>query len=147
VFYLHHRTSEDLDLFTVEPVDLSELSFWIRTVWKREQAIVRSTPQFLSMLLDDVFVDFYFLLKEVPELNFETVFELAKKREALLDDPPTAAYQLEEGAHFMRNHPQLVPPLKRPLNHQELFAAFDALVEELYKRGKRLNSTSREKLP
>lgn len=58
VFFLHHRFSEDLDFFAVDPVDLSELSFWIRTVWPTEHAIVRNTAQFLSVLIRDVKVDF-----------------------------------------------------------------------------------------
>lgn len=58
VFYLHHRTSEDLDLFAVDPVELSEVSYWIRTVWQANHAIVRATLQFISVLIDDVKVDF-----------------------------------------------------------------------------------------
>ena len=45
VFYLHHRISDDLDLFTYVPLDLSEIDFWIKTVWG-----TRETP-FLSELL------------------------------------------------------------------------------------------------
>lgn len=142
VFYLHHRTSEDLDLFAVDAVELSEISFWIRTVWQANHVVIRTTLHFLSVLIEDVKVDFvidalsdrgerprvplipmkeasgqvdgdvkqisidtlsniaanklcttvsrtepkdfvdrYFLLKEVPELSFDHLFEVARKRD------------------------------------------------------------------
>jgi len=34
VFYLHHRVSDVPDLFTLEPMSLSELDPWIRARWK-----------------------------------------------------------------------------------------------------------------
>lgn len=33
VFYLSHRVSDDIDLFSIEPIDLPELDFWIKTRW------------------------------------------------------------------------------------------------------------------
>ncbi len=33
VFYLHHRTSEDIDLFTVEQANFSDILLWIRSEW------------------------------------------------------------------------------------------------------------------
>jgi len=33
VFYLHHRVSEDLDLFTRRPIPLSEIGAWIKRRW------------------------------------------------------------------------------------------------------------------
>ena len=197
VFYLHHRTSEDLDLFTVDAVELSEISFWIRTVRQADDALVRSTPQFLSALIKDVkvdfvidalsekgervrvplfpikeasgqverdqksimidtlkniavnklctivsrtepkdFVDFYFLLKDVPELSFESLFEMARKREALLDDSPTAAYQLEDGIRFVREHTQLLPRLKRPFDLKEMLAFYGDIAKKMYEKGR-----------
>jgi hypothetical protein len=182
--YLHHRTSEDLDLFALRPVDLSEISFWIRTVWQSNHAIVRATTHFLSMLIENVrvdividplseeggrervrlgeaslmidslsniganklctlvsttepkdFVDFYFLLREAPQLAIESLLEAARKREALFDDPPTAAYQLEEGLRFLRDHTALIPELAKPLGHQEMFDFYEALAKNLYQKG------------
>lgn len=39
VFYLHHRSSEDLDFFSVDEVELSDLSFSIRTEWPYDRTI------------------------------------------------------------------------------------------------------------
>jgi hypothetical protein len=81
------------------------------------------------------FVDLYFLLKDVPELSFEYLFELARKREALLDDPPTAAYQVEDGIRFVRRHTQLLPRLKRPLDLEEMLAFYGDIAKKMYKKG------------
>ena len=182
VFYLHHRTSEDLDLFSVDKVELSPISFWIRTEWPYEHTIIRSSPQFLSLLVREVrvefvidplsektkrerfswesdhslmvdtiknitsnklctlvsrmepkdFVDFYFLFKHVPKLKIEEVYAEAKGKEALLDDPPTAAYQLEEGTRFLKEHEELIPPLKKVLDLNDLFVFYDSLARRLY---------------
>ena len=186
VFYLHHRTSEDLDLFAVDQADLSEISFWIRTLWGADHAVVRTTTQFLSVLIKDVrvdfvidplsepaereralfgeksimidtlrniaanklctvvsrmepkdFVDFYILLKEVPEFSFEDLLEAAREREALLDDPPTAAFQLEEGIRFIRGHAQLLPRLKKSLDLEKMLAFYEDIAKMMYEKGRR----------
>ena len=54
VFYLHHRVSEDLDLFTRNPVPLSEIGFWIKSRWPGETVPIRETAEFLSLLIDTV---------------------------------------------------------------------------------------------
>jgi len=187
VFYLHHRTSEDLDFFTVEKVDLSEISFWLRTVWPSEYSGVRTAPQFLSVLLRGVkvefvidplsdrggrdqasvgsesilvdslgniaanklctlvsrvepkdFIDFYFLMQDVPGLEFESLLKSAQEREALLDDFPTAAYQLEQGFSFLRSHENLIPMLKRPVDLDTLSKFYAMIAGKLYQMGKRL---------
>jgi hypothetical protein len=185
VFFLHHRTSEDLDFFAVDPVDLSELSFWIRTVWQTEHAIVRNTAEFLTVMVRDVkvdfvidalsdrtrrerarfgqysmmidtlsniaanklctvvsrnepkdFVDLYVLMKQVPQLDFESTFEAARKREALFDDPPTAAYQLERSLRFVRDRPELLPQLRIPLELKNMFAFYEGIAKTLYEKAK-----------
>lgn len=185
VFYLHHRTSEDLDLFTVDDIELSEIPFWIGTVWPAEHVNVRLTRQFLSMLIRGVkvdfvvdsmsgrgkreravfdgksmmidsleniganklctivsrtepkdFVDFYFFSRNIPELSFDRLFELARKREALFDDLPTAAFQLEDGLRFIREHEQLIPQLKKPIDLQEMVTFYNDCARRLYQMGR-----------
>lgn len=80
------------------------------------------------------FVDLYFLMKDVPQLSFEYLFEVARKREALLDDPPTAAYQLEDSIRFVRDHTQLLPRLKRPLDLEEMLSFYGDIVKKMYDR-------------
>lgn len=183
VFYLHHRTSEDLDLFSYDPVDLSQIQFSIRTKWQSGQMLVRSTSHFLSFVVDSVkvdivvdplsdrgvrnriqvgsslvvidsleniganklctlvsrtepkdFIDFFCLSRSNPPFSFESIFEAARKREALLDDLPTAAYQLETGLRMLKDHEKLVPRLHKPLDFQELARFYEALAKDLYGR-------------
>ena len=182
VFYLHHRSSEDLDLFSIDELALSPIAFWIRAEWPYEQAVLRSSSHFLSLLVQQVrvdfvidplsekekrerfnwqgghslmidtigniasnklctlvsrtepkdYIDFYFLLKDFPELQIETLYVDAKQKEALLDDPPTAAYQLEEGIRFLKSHKELIPSLKRSLDLDDLVDFYDNLAKRLY---------------
>ncbi|MBZ0202851.1 MAG: nucleotidyl transferase AbiEii/AbiGii toxin family protein [Ignavibacteria bacterium] len=56
VFYLHHRISDDIDLFTNENIDLNELDFWILRKWK--DAVKTNVSEFmLSYLINNVKVD------------------------------------------------------------------------------------------
>jgi len=57
VFYLGHRTSEDLDLFTLETCDFSGLLEEIRKIWPSETTLRREDGSFLSFLIRSVKVD------------------------------------------------------------------------------------------
>jgi hypothetical protein len=82
------------------------------------------------------FVDFYFLSRNIPELSFDRLFELARKREALFDDLPTAAFQLEDGLRFIREHEQLIPQLKKPIDLQEMVTFYNDCARRLYQMGR-----------
>lgn len=58
VFYLHHRVSNDLDLFTTRDVNLAEIDFTIKTQWRQSYHKIKDSQTFLSILLHDVKVDF-----------------------------------------------------------------------------------------
>jgi len=56
-FYLVHRVSEDLDLFSKEKADLADIDFWISKTWPGETVPIRRSRGFLSVLIRDVKVD------------------------------------------------------------------------------------------
>ncbi|MBW1854744.1 MAG: nucleotidyl transferase AbiEii/AbiGii toxin family protein, partial [Deltaproteobacteria bacterium] len=58
VFYLHHRLSDDLDLFAKDFSSLAEIDFWIKTNWPKESVKIKEAAQFLSLLIKDVKIDF-----------------------------------------------------------------------------------------
>jgi hypothetical protein len=58
VFYLHHRQSNDLDFFTLKQSDLSEIDFSIKTIWKNLYTKIKESPNFLSVLIQNVKIDF-----------------------------------------------------------------------------------------
>jgi len=44
VFYLHHRRSNDLVLFTLAPTDLSEIDFSLKSIWKNSYVKIKQSP-------------------------------------------------------------------------------------------------------
>lgn len=184
VFYLHHRVSDDLDLFTLETVSLSELDFWIRARWKGSCAKIKEGPDFLSFLIDETkvefvrdplsnnderphaefddgrrlkvdnlrnivsnklaamvsrqepkdFVDFYFIMMLNPGLDMERTWQDARRKDAIFDDPPTAAFQLEEGLALIREKPDLLPEVRLEFDWKAFLDYFEGIAEWLYRK-------------
>lgn len=184
VFHLHHRTSLDLDLFTVDDVDLSELNFWTRTIWENQSSTIRQAPRFLALLIRGVkvdlvvdplssrghretyrfekghgiaidpvesiasnkfcavvsrtepkdFVDLYLCCRTHPDLHFDFLLAMARGKDAIFDDPPTAAYQLELGLAFVEDNPAIMPSLRAPLDAQDFARFYEELIRWLYGR-------------
>lgn len=154
VFYLGHRVSEDLDLFTVQDAEtaaISELVFSMTRRWPDLSAAGRRGSTYAaldirgvkvdivsdplsemversrftfetgrSLAVDSIaniasnklatlvsrieskdFVDFYFIKRAFPDLGWDGLFKAAKRKEALFDDPPSAAFQIEEGMRMV----------------------------------------------
>ncbi|MBW1736438.1 MAG: nucleotidyl transferase AbiEii/AbiGii toxin family protein [Deltaproteobacteria bacterium] len=184
VFYLHHRMSNDLDLFSSQQVNLSELGFWIKGMWPGEIVTLKESPHFFSCLIRETkldlvidplsvdeqrpsvtfenghkvrvdtirnivsnklcacvsrtepkdYVDLYAIFKKMPEIKFETVYAMAKKKDAIFDDPPTAAFQLEEGIAFIKETPEMIPPLRTAFDYDDFLAFCEHLTMWIYER-------------
>lgn len=182
VFYLHHRTSDDLDLFSLNKVDFAEIDYWLRSSWKGSCSKIKEGPEFLSfliehtkvdfvidslsnkknrerikfenkhsLLIDNInniasnkfscvvsriepkdFVDVYFLFENFPELKIEDVYKNAKTKDAIFDDPPTAAFQLEEGISFLQKNPSILPELKIEMDFEKFINFFEKIIDWLY---------------
>jgi len=78
------------------------------------------------------FIDTYFLFKNYPDLNKEDVYKNAKSKDAIFDDPPTAAFQLEEGISFVKENPSIMPELKREVNFKDVISFFEDLLQWMY---------------
>jgi hypothetical protein len=185
VFYLHHRLSNDLDLFTRRPFDGSEVLLALRAHWAGDCVVTKQAPGFLSLQLGDVkvdfvhdplsldsrrptlplqedlmlcldgiediasnklctavsrqepkdFVDLFFLRLDLPALSIDAMVESARRKEALFDDPLTAAYQLERNFAYVRDKPHLLPHLLRPLDKELWVRSIDEIAGALYRRG------------
>ena len=184
VFYLHHRLSNDLDLFTLDSLDLSEIDFWIKKMWPRDSVKIKGSPNFLSYLIKETkvdfaidplsnrenrekilfenghyllvdtinnivsnkfctivsrtepkdFIDFYFIQKLFPEREIEQVYNNAGTKEAIFDDPPTVAFQIEEGLSFLRKNPVVFPGILRDFDIDDFLEFYNSIVNWLYKR-------------
>jgi predicted nucleotidyltransferase component of viral defense system len=186
VFYLHHRVSDDLDLFTLASVNMSELDYWLRAQWKGSCSKIKEGPNFLSFLLSETkvefvhdplsnaderpfakleddrrlridnlrnivsnklgamvsrqepkdFVDFYFIAKLDPGLDMEKTWQDARLKDAIFDDPPTAAFQLEEGLALIRENPDLLPEIRVDFDRKEFLGYFTDLAGWIYRKHK-----------
>lgn len=184
VFYMHHRLSNDLDFFTLKPVDLAEIDLWIRTMWTKDSAKIKESPNFLSFLISETkvdfvidplsnkeerekvlfenghylsvdtinnivsnklctivsrvepkdFIDFYFILKMFPERSLEEIDKNARLKDAIFDDPPTVAFQLEEGLASLRETSTIFPQTLRDFDIQDFFEFYEGVVNWLYQR-------------
>jgi hypothetical protein len=76
------------------------------------------------------------LNKRDPNLDLEGAYQDAKRKDAIFDDPPTAAFQLEEGLALIREKPGLLPEIREELDLKRFLAYFAELAEWLYQKYK-----------
>jgi predicted nucleotidyltransferase component of viral defense system len=82
------------------------------------------------------YIDLYGIFKKLPELRFEIVYAGAQAKDAMFDDPPTVAFQLEEGLGFLKDNRKIFPRLRIALDDEEFFAFYASLVKWIYDRTK-----------
>ena len=85
------------------------------------------------------FLDFYFLLKLIPGLTLEKIYKDAQQKEAIFDDAPTAAYQIEENFRFVLDNPKLIPQSRLAFNRNEWSQFYYDLIQWIYRRIKPQN--------
>jgi hypothetical protein len=184
VFYLHHRQSNDLDLFAADTQDVGQIGFQIKRTWPGEIVLINQSSHFLSLLFRDVkvdlvidtlstkekrprftlqngnsllidtltniasnkfctlvsrtepkdYVDFFFIAKMVFGFDRDAAYEGAALKDAVFDDPPTAAFQIESGLDFMKRNPDLFPQMMVDFDHGECFEFFKELAKWIYGR-------------
>ncbi|MBN2357754.1 nucleotidyl transferase AbiEii/AbiGii toxin family protein [candidate division KSB1 bacterium] len=182
VFYLNHRISNDLDLFTITEIDLSEVAYSLRSLWKNAYIKIKESSTFLSLLIQDIkidfvidplslaeqreyyyltpnrglsidtirnissnklgalvgrtepkdFIDFYFLLKSYQKPSLADIYEDAIKKDAIFEDPPTVAFQIEEGVSFLKKNPEIFPPVLIDFDPHDFFKFYQSLTSWIY---------------
>jgi hypothetical protein len=182
VFYLGHRVSEDLDLFATDPLDLSEIDFWIKSQWPGQSVKIKEGPYFLSLLIREVkvdlvidplsvreerpiiifengsslgvdtlsnivtnkfctivsrmepkdFIDFYLILQNSPGFEIKDLYHKSLRKDAIFDDPPTVAYQIENGITFIQENPSLWPQTYIPVDRQAFFEFYKKIALWIY---------------
>lgn len=184
VFYLHHRRSNDLDFFTLEQIDFSEIDFNLKTIWKNSYTKIKESPNFLSVLVQNVkidfvidplsfkeareqyaidvnkfllidtlrnifsnkfcaivsrtepkdFIDFYCINKKLKIDSISTIYDEAQKKDAIFDDPPTVAYQIEQGINFLQKNPALFPHLLSEFDSDDFFNFYRYTINWIYRK-------------
>jgi predicted nucleotidyltransferase component of viral defense system len=182
VFYLHHRLSDDLDLFTKYFSNLAEIDFWIKTNWPKETVTIKEAGHFLSLLIKDVkvdfvidtlsideererhmfengrylfvdtisnivsnkfctvvsrtepkdYIDFYMILKSFPTIKLKDIYRKSRLKDAIFDDPPTAAFQLETGIAFIKENPVIMPKVLQQIDMLDFYEFYRNVSKWLY---------------
>ncbi len=183
VFYLHHRVSKDLDLFTTDRMDLREPCIWIKRRWGRKCVTIKEDADLASFLLEGVkvdlagdplsdidkerprvnlernrlavdtidnivsnklcamasrtepkdYVDFFFIMRMFgDDFEFADIYEKTRRKDAIFDDPPTVAYQIENGLALIKQNPELLPATRIPLDIDELARFCEGVAGRIY---------------
>ena len=182
VFYLHHRLSDDLDLFTKDFSNLAEIDFWIKTNWPKENVSIKEASHFLSLLIKNVkvdfvidtlsideererymfengrylfvdtisnivsnkfctvvsrtepkdYMDFYMILKSFPTIKLNDIYRKSRLKDAIFDDPPTAAFQLETGIAFIKENPVIIPKVLQQIDMPDFYEFYKKVSKWLY---------------
>ena len=81
------------------------------------------------------YLDYYALYNAMQIISFKDVLDDARKKDAIFDDPPTAAYQIEEGLKFIGQHQDALPALLAPINLVAFFQFYELMIRQLYDEG------------
>jgi len=60
--------------------------------------------------------------------------EDARRKDAIFDDPPTAAFQREEGLALIRENPNLLPEVQRTFDRKAFLDYFSGISEWIYRK-------------
>lgn len=180
VFYLHHRKSNDLDLFTIHKPQFHEIDYAVKNSWKESCIRLKMEPYILSVeingtkvdfvhdplsfddqkiaiqLQDNViivdslknivsnklctivsrqepkdFIDFYFINK-MNLMDFDTIYNDAKKKEGMFDDPPMVAYQIEYNLNEIKQNPFAFPEIIIDFKTDEFYTFYEKLIDKIY---------------
>ncbi len=82
------------------------------------------------------FIDFYFIQKLFPEIGIEQIYNNARTKEAIFDDPPTAAFQIEEGLAFLRENQIIFPQILVDFDIDDFFRFYNKITNWLYTQTK-----------
>ena len=174
VFYIHHRYSEDIELFTIDFRDLAGVDIALKRIFQKDLSLIQSSDDFYQYLIrgvkvDIVFdhlsiktkrysenlemgskikvdsmdnissnklsamasrfeskdmIDFYYISKMIwkddKRQYFFECYEMAREKEALLDDPAMAAYQIEELLNQIVDRKSInLPPMREEVDLED----------------------------
>ncbi len=78
------------------------------------------------------FIDFYFIQKQFKVKSLQSVYDDARLKDAIFDDPPTVAYQIESGINFLEKNPDILPSLLIDFDIQDFYQFYHDTVNWIY---------------
>lgn len=79
------------------------------------------------------FIDFYFIVKKLKIESLAELYEDARKKDAIFDDPPTVAYQIEQRLHFIEDNPRLFPDLTIDFSNEDFHRFYHESIDWIYR--------------
>lgn len=182
VFYLHHRVSEDIDLFSTAEPDLPLIALELSRKYGPRSVRIRQSDMSVFFLIDGIkvdlvkdplsqkverpgvslqtggsvsldtlrnmmsnklcaatgrrepkdYVDLFFLLNGRLGNEWTSVYADAREKDALFDDAPSAAYQLETGFAYLKENPSLMPRLLVPFELEKAEAFYKSFCGHIF---------------
>lgn len=78
------------------------------------------------------YVDFYMIRKSFPKTEINEIYQKSRLKDAIFDDPPTAAFQLETGIAFIKENPQIMPSVLQPIDMPDFYEFYNNVSKWLY---------------
>ena len=75
------------------------------------------------------FIDYYIIQKTFPQFSLEQIYNNAREKEAIFDDPPTAAFQIEEAVAFLRENQTIFPAMFKKIDLHDFFGFYDGIAK------------------
>ncbi|MBI5645320.1 MAG: nucleotidyl transferase AbiEii/AbiGii toxin family protein [Ignavibacteriae bacterium] len=182
VFYLHHRLSNDIDLFSRDLEALHEVDYELRLHFGMRAVRLRGSEYILTYRIDETkvdivrdplsldearptavmdrgreiridtlrnicsnkltamasraepkdFVDLFFLGRDAATFDLAAVYADAVRKDAIFDDPATAAYAIESNLGAVQQATILWPATKEPFVYDELLEWYARMLTSLY---------------
>jgi hypothetical protein len=104
---------------------------------KTQQRLLHELTAMVSRFEIKDIVDFYYISKKLwnhSEQLFLACYTRARKKEALLDDPAAAAYQLEQSLAFAKSKKDtLAPVMRQHIEWGDLESVITNYIQNIYK--------------
>lgn len=82
------------------------------------------------------FIDLYCIVANDQSLNWDTIYSDARSKEAIFDDPPTVAFQIEQGWRQIQADRSLFPKLTHKIDPHHLDSFYRHLTNWIYSKAK-----------
>ncbi|MDI6740598.1 MAG: hypothetical protein QME74_09575, partial [Candidatus Edwardsbacteria bacterium] len=80
------------------------------------------------------FIDLYCIVTNDQSLSWDTIYRDARNKEAIFDDPPTVAFQIEQGWKQIQAELLLFPHLTRAIESRDLDGFYRHLIDWIYSK-------------
>ena len=70
--------------------------------------------------------------KSFPNTEINEIYQKSRLKDAIFDDPPTAAFQLETGIAFIKENPEIMPKMLQKIDMPDFYGFYKHVSNWLY---------------